>query len=274
MIKFMPKTAPWRTGIDSIHDSLTDVSPNLYQIRNPHTRAFTLIELLVVIGIIAILAGLLLPALASAKEKGRSASCINNHKQIGAAMLMYVNDNSEFYPPGHKANVTQWDLCVGPYAGGQNNPLDPSARTKLFMCPSVVVDDSGVKLNYSANPNVCKEITAGISQVKGSQLHRLDELLIVSDAIQYTSDGNSQAIFWGVKGSSGAYISLNNGNSVNADLPVQPGLDLDQVLIDTDPNGSNFRFRHGKAAMSLFGDGHADRIKKDKVLDRNLYTDY
>lgn len=268
MITFKSNTASWRTRIRSLPDFSSSRT-----VTNFRSRAFTLIELLVVIGIIAILAGLLLPALASAKERARSASCLNNHKQIGTAMLMYIND-TEFYPPGHKANVTQWDLCVGPYVGGQNNPLDVTARSKVFMCPSATVDNSGVKLNYSANPNVCKEITAGISQVKGNLIHRLDELIIVADAIQYTSDGSSQAILWGVKGSSGAYISLNSGLLANADLSIQPGMDTDQVLVDTDPNGSNFRFRHAKSAMFLFGDGHADRIKKDKVLDRNLYTDY
>jgi prepilin-type N-terminal cleavage/methylation domain-containing protein/prepilin-type processing-associated H-X9-DG protein len=111
--------------------------------------AFTLIELLVVIAIIAILAAMLLPALARAKEKAKIAQCKSNEHQLSLAMLLYANDNGDKLPDCQNLGVWVWDVS----AYTMTNFLQTAGRQDLFYCPNEYY------LYNSATPNAWQAFT-------------------------------------------------------------------------------------------------------------------
>lgn len=217
---------------------------------------FTLIELLVVIAIIAILASILFPVFARARENARRASCASNLKQIGLGILQYMQDYDERYVratigSGGGAGSQTWANSVQPYI----------KSTQIFQCPSdtsrdvntwwmgSLPADQQFHISYLYNSAVARSSDASMQNPTGT-------VMVVDGATNPLASANP--LDW---------LSSPKGTA----FLIRPFVGDDTT--DTDGRGEDFAApaaRHLETANVLYVDGHVKASRVERFYDRNI----
>jgi prepilin-type N-terminal cleavage/methylation domain-containing protein/prepilin-type processing-associated H-X9-DG protein len=211
---------------------------------NKKKKGFTLIELLVVIAIISILAAMLLPALSQARSKARGSVCMNNLKQLSLAFLMYVQENSGYFPVAYYMTSTAekgWDYGTEDYMSWQPGSIGDYVVEKLFECPArnkLVTSYDRPFTGYAYNATyIGGGFSTWVSQtdmpVKISAIRKPSQTVLLADSAIWSSFTNE----------------LISNNYLKA-----PGCAYYY--------GPNVHFRHNGFANVAFCDGHVKSSKE------------
>ena len=170
-------------------------------------RGFTLIELLVVIAIIAILAAILFPVFAQARESARRASCISNLKQLSLATLMYCQDYDDTFPAACSYAGQPW-MEPPYYCIAFKDCLDPYVKNQqVWLCPSGAKIDPAVTTSFGGNsywfPS-CSSIygpfwaVRNLAGVSLAAVTRPSDVVLLVDAcpVWHSRNGYTAAQFW------------------------------------------------------------------------------
>jgi len=273
----------------------------------PRQRArtgFTLIELLVVIAIIAILAAILFPVFAQARESARKTQCISNGKNIGAAIIMYVADSDGLFPPsyyytdgsGSGNGYQHWSGFMQPYIKSWNIFRCPSHNGGRGFAPQTAKDNQAPGLSYVSNEFVMPRPKGGLQVAGGWATSVVGESAIdaPADTIMLAEMTDNQHAIGGTSGAGGLGLkthrpanALPDGScdsdtgSVPNPLPAINVTEAKMVLArakartaaNGDSSQSHLEYisadRHSGGAVYVFSDGHAKWMKVESTLRPN-----
>jgi len=241
--------------------------------RRSADAAFTLIELLVVIAIIAILAAILFPVFAQAREKARQTACLSNSKQLATAIAMYTQDYDETMPMGGYTVDTPTGTLLGRWFAD----LQPYVKSlEAFNCPSknekdwtIQTNPAGIRTNsfagaYGCNINVMNYNTRGNVAMPGRALAEIANpagTFALAEAGQLTAEvrPSSDPTTWHKLESSGTYWQTQPPSDWSGDS-----------LKRYTRADSNFERRpvprHNGGLNVVYCDGHAKWSKIDQFL--------